>query len=176
MEVEYTLTPEDIVAFNRYHFMTSPHWRRSYWMGFFWGTLAAILLFIVLSGWKSWWNALFPLVFWLAYLILYPLSVRRNINSFGQRMKKEGDNQAIWGKHRLTISEQELFEATEVGETRLRWAGVERVVENAGYIFIYVSTTSAHVIPKKFFSDHTQSQAFYQTAKKYFDNARQVAV
>ena len=110
MEVEYILTPEDVVALNRHHFKTSPYWRRSYWMGFVWGTLAAILLFVVLSGWKSGWNALFPLLFWITYLILFPLSVRQNINSFGQRMKKEGDNKAIWGKHRLTINEQELME------------------------------------------------------------------
>jgi hypothetical protein len=171
MEVRYTIIPDDIVSFNRYHFKASPSSRRSYWMGFVWGTLAAIMLFIILSGWKSWWNALFPILFWLLYMIFYPLSVRQNIQKFGQHMKKEGENKAIWGEHRLTISEDELFEKTAVGETHLRWNGVERVAESDGYIFIYSSTTSAFVIPKKFFETREQTQAFYQTAKKYFEKA-----
>ncbi len=45
----------------------------------------------------------------------------------------------------------------------------------ADYIFIYVTTVSAHVIPKKCFANSEQAQLFYQTAKKYFDNARQAA-
>jgi hypothetical protein len=48
---------------------------------------------------------------------------------------------------------------------------VERVAESDGYIFIYSSTTSAFVIPKKFFETREQTQAFYQTAKKYFEKA-----
>ena len=80
-------------------------------------------------------------------------------------MQKEGANKAIWGKHNITINDQELAETTEVGESRCRWSGVERVAENEDYIFIYVSTASAHVIPKRFFSSREQAEAFYQAAK-----------
>lgn len=172
MEIEFTLTPQDIVAFNRYHYMNSPALRRSYWRGFLWGAVAAIMLFIMFSGWKSWWNALFPVLFLLIYMILFPLSVRRNINALGRRMQTEGKNRGVWGKHYIRIDEQELFEKTDVGESRWRWIGIERVVENNEYIFIYVSTTSAHAIPKRCFSSSEQAEAFYQTAKKFYDDAK----
>jgi hypothetical protein len=54
----------------------------------------------------------------------------------------------------------------------LRWAGVERVDETETHIFIYDSTTSAHVIPKRFFASPAQAQAFYHAAKTYGDRAR----
>jgi hypothetical protein len=174
MEIEYTLTPDDAIAFQRYHFKASLSSRQFFLRRLFWGILASILVFIIFSGWKSVWGVLAVLLFWLVYLLMIPLSIRWSINAFGKRMKKEGENKALWGKRRLTIDAQGLFEKSEVGETRLRWDGVERVVETADYIFIYVTTVSAHVIPKKSFQDKEQALEFYQTAKRYFDNAHQV--
>jgi hypothetical protein len=175
MEIEFTLTPDDAAAFQRYHFKTSHTSRRYYLIRFIYGTLASVLLFVVFSGWKNVWGILGVLVFWLVYLLMIPLSTRLNINAFVKRLKKEGKNTALWGRHRITINEQELLASSEVEESHLRWAGIERVTENDDYIFIYVTTVSAHVIPKKFFSDPTQAQLFYQTAQKYFDNAHQMA-
>jgi hypothetical protein len=174
MEIEYTLTPDDAIAFQRYHYKMY-HARQSYWMRFFWGTLIAVLLFIIFLPWHNIWSTLFPLLFWLVYQINYPLGVRNNITSYVKRMQKDGENKALWGNHRLKINEQEYHVETDVGEMRLRWIGVERVVENEQYIFIYESTNSAHMIPKKFFTSTEQAEVFYQTAKKYFDNARQTA-
>jgi hypothetical protein len=172
MEITYTLTPEDVVAFNRHQFETSPSLQRSYRMGFLWGVLAAAAFYLILGAWDNPWNALFPALFLIIYLIWYPLTIRRNLSRVGQRMKTEGANRRVWGRHTLTLSETELTAESEFEYSRLRWAGVERVDLTETHIFIYDSTTSAHVIPKRCFADLQAAQAFYHAAKNYSDRAR----
>ena len=174
-ELEYSITPDDAAAFQRYHFKTSLSSPRYYVMRLVWGILASAMLFILALGWKNTWAVLLLILFWALYLVMIPLSIRRSSASYAKRLKKEGANKALWGKRRLTINAQELVESSEVEESRIRWAGVERVTENSDYIFIYLTTVSAQVIPKRFFIDSAQAQLFYQTAKNYFDQAHQKA-
>jgi YcxB-like protein len=173
MEIEYTLTPEDVKAFSRYHHRTSSLTRRSIQMRIMWGMLASAMLVCTFYRMMGGWTLIIVALFWLLYLLTYPSLIQMNINAYVKRIQKEGKNKAVWNKHRLTINAEELIEKSEVEETHLRWTGIERLAENSDYIFIYVTTVSAHVIPKRYFSDNAQAQLFYQTAKNYFDQAHQ---
>jgi hypothetical protein len=68
MEITFTLTPQDVVAFNRHQFQTSPSLQRSYRMGYAWGVLAAAAVYLVLGAWANPWNAVFPVLFLIVYL------------------------------------------------------------------------------------------------------------
>lgn len=167
MDIDYTLGPDDIVAFNRYHFKASPGTRRSYQRGLLSGVAVAVVLFLVFRGWESWLSALFPVVFLLFYVIAYPWSIRRSINGLGRQVAKEGRNRGLLTAHHFSIDEAGLVDRTSVTETRTSWEGVERVVQTDAHIFIYVSATSAHVIPKSAFATPQQAQEFFELARKY---------
>jgi hypothetical protein len=56
------------------------------------------------------------------------------------------------GRHVLEITEQGLVERTDCNETLHRWPSICRVLSRWGYLYIYVSDTNSHQIPKRYFS------------------------
>ncbi len=172
MEAEYTLTLDDYIAFQRYMMRTSPALRRSIRIGYVAVVVIVLVFFYATEGWSSWPNALFSLAFLVACLALYAWLVRSSAERTGRRLMKEGKNKGTFGQHTLKLSQDGVVETTEVGETRASWAGIERVAENETYIFIYLSSTSAHVIPKRSFASATQAEQFYQLAQDYYRHAQ----
>jgi hypothetical protein len=69
------------------------------------------------------------------------------------------------GVHRLALDEEGVVERTAVKESRTTWAGVDRVEQDADYIFIYTSPAAAHVVPRRAFGDLQRAQAFHEFAR-----------
>ncbi len=172
MEVEYTLTLDDYIAFQHYMMRTSPALRRPIWMGYAAIVVLISLLFYFNEGWKSWENVLFSLAFLVGGLALYAWLVRSSAGYTARRLMKEGKNKGTFGQHTLKLGQDGVVETTEVGETRASWAGVERVTESETYIFIFLSSSMAHVIPKRSFASATQAEQFYQLAQDYYRHAQ----
>jgi hypothetical protein len=53
------------------------------------------------------------------------------------------------GKHSLEITRDALVERTEFNETRHKWLAICRVKSIAGHLFIYVSDSVYHQVPKR---------------------------
>jgi hypothetical protein len=167
MEVNYELTADDLAALTWHHSQTSPLMRRYYWVGLLLPPAAYLLLALLFLGAGQPSFYLFPLLFSFAYLLLFPRLRRRRINSYVRRLVREGRNKGTLGPHRMAISREGLVDATEVGEAKTLWAGIERVEESADYIFIYKSALSAYVVPKRAFRDAHQSGQFFAAARAY---------
>ena len=58
----------------------------------------------------------------------------------------------VLGRHVLEITDQGLMERTDTNETLHRWPGVRRIVSLWGTLYVYVSETNSHMIPKKRFA------------------------
>ena len=102
-----------------------------------------------------------PVVFLLQWCLERWL-VRRAIR---QLLEEERPDRGQLGRHRLVLDEAGLSESTAVGASRTAWAGVDRVEQNAEYIFIYTTPHAAHVIPKRAFPDPQQAEEFYQLGR-----------
>jgi YcxB-like protein len=55
----------------------------------------------------------------------------------------------VVGEHTLEITEQGLIERTEFNESLHKWAAMYRVVSQLGYLYIYVSYSVYHQVPKR---------------------------
>jgi hypothetical protein len=157
MEIEYELTLDDLVAFNKYHYKHSRAYRRQWLRG--WLLPAAIILLPWLALAGSTWSAgrsamaLWPLAIGAPlYLALYPLLVRRQFGRLVPAFLKEGDNNTLLGKHRLAIGPNGLRTVNEHHESTVRWSGVERIAQDDDYLFVYVSAMSAYIVPRCAFS------------------------
>jgi hypothetical protein len=64
----------------------------------------------------------------------------------------------------LSLSDDGFSESTVVGEQRTSWAGVDRVEQNADYIFIYTSPVAAHIVPRRAFASAEDAERFYEFA------------
>src|SRR5206468_2773224 len=97
-------------------------------------------------------NFLFVGIFFPAFALPYWFLEKRLIRrAIMDLLKQERPDKGQLGTHRIVLSRDGVFERTAVGEARTSWAGIDRVEENEGYIFIYTSPAAAHIIPKRVF-------------------------
>jgi hypothetical protein len=61
-------------------------------------------------------------------------------------------HRGVVGRHILELTEQGLIERTDYNETLHRWPSISRVLSLGGYLYIYVSDTNSHQVPKRCFS------------------------
>jgi YcxB-like protein len=171
MEVEYELTPEDLYAFQWRAVFDSPRMkptRRRVYLYWFLALLIIALVpaigadgFVISRANFGFLLIAFPIVAaaqWFLERRLMRKAILRLMND-----EKPGRGQL--GRHRLALTDTGVVESTAVNESRTSWAGVDRVEQNADYIFIYISPAAAHVIPKRAFPDPQAAEAFYQLSK-----------
>jgi hypothetical protein len=82
-----------------------------------------------------------------------------------QLVKQEKPGRGQLGRHRVVLSETGVVESTAVGESRTSWAGVDRIEQDAQYIFIYTAPVAAHVIPRRAFGDAQDAERFYRFSR-----------
>jgi hypothetical protein len=171
LEVEYEITREDLYAFQWRAVFESPRGRRARRNVYLGWLLAVLLVAIVpaigadgftVSRVSFAFIAIGVAVAFLFQWCLERLVVRRAIR---QLLKDERPDKGQLGRHRLVLNEEGISESTAVGESRTRWAGVDRVEENPDYIFLYTTPAAAHVIPKRAFKDLQEAEAFYQLSR-----------
>ncbi|MEN1937069.1 YcxB family protein [Paenibacillus sp. 102] len=75
-------------------------------------------------------------------------------------MLREGSYSNLLGKHKVQITDEGIIETNSGGETKRKWKGIEKVEENEAYIFIYVSSMSANIVPKTAFARENSKSEF----------------
>jgi hypothetical protein len=78
-------------------------------------------------------------------------------------------------EHTLTLADDALIETTPFNESRNLWLGIYRIVDTKDYIYIFTSLNSAHIIPKRAFSDAESSRRFYERAVSLQASAKPAA-
>jgi hypothetical protein len=103
----------------------------------------------------------------LIWVIFSPQRYRKLIKTVVEKDLKDPKNahkfETLW----LSIKPDGIHCATELGEARIDWRGIQEIVETKNYIFIYTGSSDAIILPKKFFSEESTLQDFVSTAKKY---------
>ena len=172
MEVEYELTRDDLYVFQWRANYTSSRARRDRLKAYL-SVLFALLVFFVFPGLIGGEGFSFStvnlIVFALSFTIMAVFAwwflrsaLRRTI--IGQ-LNEEKPGRGQLGRHKITLTETEIVESTDVGESHTNWAGVDRVEQNDDYIFVYTNPHAAHVIPKRAFGSAGQAASFYQLAR-----------
>jgi hypothetical protein len=77
-----------------------------------------------------------------------------------RKLLKEGDNKAVLGHHELSLSPEGIFVRTQTSESKTSWSAITKVLQNDQYVFLYVSSINAFVIPKKAFANESTLQEF----------------
>lgn len=152
MEIEYELTEEDVVAFNLYHVKNTKVGKNSLQ----WQRYISPLIFLLFAYFLSLFTdmAKGPLfatfaVTAIAWVILYPKYFYFHITRQVRKMLKEGKNDGLVGEHKMKLNKAGVRDTTSVGETNVQWPGVKRLIEDADYIYMYTSTVSAYILPKR---------------------------
>ena len=165
--VEYERTIEDIIEFNLFHMKNSPSLRRQALVT----QVAAALLAVIVSlsmGYllgldkKAGTGFLYilTLVLSIASFFIVPYLSRAEVINGFRKATKEGDNKAILGYQTMSLTPDNIFVKTQIGESKYTWASIDKIAQNDQFIFVYISSINAIVIPRKAFSTDSSLQEF----------------
>jgi hypothetical protein len=161
-------TMDDILAFNVYHYRHSPGARREMLLcryGFPVLMLLGVMALTDFTGLPPWLMALsvWPLVAWV---VLLPIFFRWYLKIACRRFLREGRNNHMVGERTLELRPDSIVEITEVGESKTKWTGVERIVKTDDFVFVYNSAVTAYVAPKRAFETEEMFDPFFETANR----------
>ena len=156
MEIEIEITREDYKGFNEYIYKNKKIFGRFRFAvpGFL------ILLIIVLNINRI--NDILYLVtqivfILLVYFVLVLVSKQLRLRLIKKIPSEQG---GILGKHTFRISDEGIWESTEHNNNLTKWSGILSVETTNKFIFIFVDTHMAHIIPKRYFNSEDDSNYF----------------
>lgn len=176
MNVSFTITVDDLIAFNLHHLRHSPTARRNYWRSLLLPPVIWILLCLGLSrlaitperSWLQSIGALLPLFMGaLVYVAIFPPLRKRAIRRQLRGFLGEGDNSSVLGPRRIEVTPEGVCETAESGQTQCTWKAIKRVDASDEHIMLYRSSTLAFIVPKRSFVDQAQLTAFMDEVNRY---------
>lgn len=152
MEIDYELTEEDVVAFNLYHVKNSKVGKNSLQWQRFVSPMIFLLFAYFLSVFTDMARGPLFMVFGMTailWVLFYPKYFYFHITRQVRKMLKEGKNEGLVGEHSMKMNKAGIADKTSTDETHVQWADLQRMVEDADYFYLYTSTVSAYILPKR---------------------------
>jgi len=150
LELSYDVTLEDVTAFAVFHDSHSPALRRRrrilrVGMATLLAVIAASVAALARAPVLGFVGLGFAFAFWWIFPKRYELGLRQSV----AKLHHEGKNLDVLGPTRLALDEEFVTEATPARDVRTRWAAIERCVESDDHIFLYVTGSTAVIVPKR---------------------------
>jgi hypothetical protein len=152
LDVSYTTTVDDYVAFSLHMWRKSKVGRGAYLVGWLLPPMLGLLGAAIAVAWNG------PTVVVAACVggavlaaVMYPRSYRRWSTRYVRAFAKKLGTQGVIGPTRLILSDESLVEITEKTRSEARWRDMEGIEEVGDYTFILVTGMSAAIIPRHAF-------------------------
>ncbi|WP_249315780.1 YcxB family protein [Bacillus sp. FJAT-49711] len=75
-------------------------------------------------------------------------------------MIKEGGNDGLLGEHNMMLSDEGIMDSTSNGVTKVTWSGIKTISEDQHNIYLYNSSVSAYILPKRDLNDVEKVKAY----------------
>ena len=156
LDLTFDQTVEDFVALSSFMVRGSPLARRPRWV-------VRLAYPAVMAAATTIWLALAPLD-WIVLAagcgvtIIFTAKLWNRYDEMNaeqvRKVYSDGRNAALFGTVRLVISEKGIEKTTQYSTSLVQWPAVERIASDGDAIFIFIGAATAHVIPRRAFSDH----------------------
>lgn len=73
----------------------------------------------------------------------------------------------LLGEHFIEITDAGLRETTAVNDSFYYWEGIQSIKQDSKYIYIFVNSIMAHIIPKRSFSTRQDAELFFKKAVEF---------
>jgi hypothetical protein len=168
MKLRYTVSMEDVLAFNQYFYRHSSTVRRSKLMILI-GVPIILMALATYHGIRdhSWGPPITMLILCPILVGFLRWSFERNIKKTTLRIYRERPTKGLIGEHVLGIDDTGVTESTVFGEQLTRWEGVERIVTTDDHAFIFVGAIMAHVVPRATVTEGDFDEFISTSTKKW---------
>jgi hypothetical protein len=150
LEVSYDVTLDDAIAFAVFHDSYSPVMRRRRRLL---RVGMAVLLAVIAAAVGGLARApllgLVGLGFAFAFWWIFPRRYQRGLRESVTRLHGEGKNLDVLGPTKLVLDEEFVTEATPARAVQTRWAAIEHCVDTEEHVFVYVTGSTAVIVPKR---------------------------
>jgi hypothetical protein len=178
VEVEFELTEEDLVAFNRYQRtmkrrMAREEARRKKASGW----LVAIVLGVGIGTMTIWrdlvWDALqFVVMLFLAFGLLVVLALwLARPEKIVRRFLDQGRNIRVLKRRKVTISPTGLRSVSTDFDAHYAWSGIDWIEATDDHAFFFLNTETAIVVPQEAFPRDEDFREFEAQARRWHDAA-----
>jgi len=72
-------------------------------------------------------------------------------------------NDGLIGSHQLKLTEEGLVDTSSNRETKVTWLGITSFQEDDGYFFLYNSSVSSYILPKREIDDVDEMRRYVQS-------------
>jgi hypothetical protein len=172
MDVEFQLTPEDLPALTRYHQQLHPLPEKNagqwIWLGLLAGVVALFILSSRFGVSRSEEVAFFLGCFFagggllVLLLLKYQAALRRQ-----KHVQQDQRNRDLYEPKRMTISPDGVTVSGSRGFTLTRWPFVWHIGRSPDYAFLYITSETAYVVPRRAFRDEQQFAEFIALAQQF---------
>lgn len=100
------------------------------------------------------------LIISILWIIIYPKRFYKVCLKKTKKILQEGNNSALLGEHNIEFFDDYFFIKQPGAESKIEWSMINKIEENEKYIFIYVSSLSAAVIPKFKIKNNNKEKIF----------------
>ncbi len=152
MEINYKLTEEDYLKFNLFHIKNSKTAIKALNMQRYLPPICFIIAAFISTTVM---NASLPvmliifLTISILWIIFYPKYFYNYVIRNTKKMLREGTSDGLLGEHHLIMTEEGIEDSTTYGDSRVRWSGFINFEEDSYNFYLYNSSVSAYVIPKR---------------------------
>lgn len=87
-------------------------------------------------------------------------------------MLAEGHNRAMIGHKKVELSQEGVSYKGTGSEGKASWATVERIAQDETYIYIYLSSIMAVIVPKRAFPNPEASNEYYNEANRFLNGVK----
>jgi hypothetical protein len=163
VKIRFETTIDDVIAFNRFHFASSPAWRRQVWTQTLLVPAILVAMYLLLrlttvgvvedfeAMLQIGWFDGFLAIFFAAASIAWGFFIRWHMNSSlernARRFLSEGSNRVIFGWREMELVNNRLLLKNELIESSLDLRAIEKIVGNDQYTFVYIAAAQAYLIP-----------------------------
>lgn len=173
--IQYELAAEDFVEFNHFHHNHSPALRRTRFV-FRIGIPLLMILALLLTPLLTQRNdrgyldeltqmRLFfvvpPLLFFYA-----PIAWKRRQASLIRKMLSEGSTRSLLGMCSVTLNRDSISIQRPSSLSSYGWEAIDRICVNSDYCYLYVTSLSAVILPRRAFSSQESFNEWVQEAEQ----------
>ena len=152
MEIKYNLTEEDYLNFNMYHIKNSKTGKKALNLQRFSSPIIFLIfsyVFSIISDIPLLISFSTFLVMGILWIIFYPKHYYRHIIRNTKKFIKEGKNDGLLGDHTMTMTDEGIVDISSNRETKVSWSGIDRFKEDNENLYLYNSSLSAYILPKR---------------------------
>lgn len=165
MRVKFNIDRIDYWNFNKYTMLNIPKIRRNFILNMI---SVPIIILICLLFFKKSYDMTITVVFILTVIggIIGDLLLIGIVKL--QVMKIPYNKDGLMGEHTIEIDEKGVRETTAVNDGFHLWEGIHSIKQDKEYIYIFLDSILAHIIPKKAFNSVNEANEFYNKSVEFW--------